>query len=405
MHFFKPDINYDFMGKQKFFITLSIILNSAAVIALFVIGPKFGIEFLGGTEMQVRFKQSVDASDVRQSLGNMGFPNAEVVAVGQGEKEYMIRLESVSSITEEKAAAARKIFEEAFKGSGLKKFTISPGGDRLAIHLTKDTSIADVERAAKDAGLNLGAVHVDETRNIAEEEGGAEKKTDTSKKCQGSTCSWQFQNQFVYEVSLKGVTDKIIEGLQSESFGQGVERLRSEWVGPKVGKQLRDAATWSVIYAMIFIMIYVGFRFDIRFAPGGVVALAHDVLIILGVFVIFRIQFTMNTVAALLTIVGYSIMDTIVVYDRIRENLSKIKGRELITVINGSINQTLGRTVNTSLVTLLVIVALLTIGWKTSLRDFALALFVGVVTGTYSSIFIASPVTAWIDRRFFKKTE
>jgi preprotein translocase subunit SecF len=194
-----------------------------------------------------------------------------------------------------------------------------------------------------------------------------------------------------------------MEGLRKESFGVGAELMRSEWVGPKVGKQLREAGIWSIIYALIFIMVYIAIRFDLRFAPGAVVALVHDILITVGVFTIFRVEITLATIAALLTIVGYSLNDTIVVFDRIRENLSKMKERKLAAVINISINQTLSRTILTSLTTLLVVVSVLTIGFWTTIRDFAFALLIGVLVGTYSSIFVASPVVVWLDQRFAKK--
>ena len=150
-------------------------------------------------------------------------------------------------------------------------------------------------------------------------------------------------------------------------------------------------------------MLYIAVRFDLRFAPGAVVALVHDVMITVGVFTLARVEVTLATIAALLTIVGYSLNDTIVVFDRIRENLSKSRERKLIHVINQSINETLSRTVLTSLTTLIVVVVLLTVGWKTTIRDFAFALLIGVLVGTYSSIFVASPIVVWLDRRFGKK--
>jgi preprotein translocase subunit SecF len=204
-------------------------------------------------------------------------------------------------------------------------------------------------------------------------------------------------------VHLKGVAERVMEGLRSHPFGVGAQKMRSEWVGPKVGQQLRTAGVSSLVYALLFIMLYIAVRFDLRFAPGAVVALIHDVLITMGIFTIARVEVTLATIAALLTIVGYSLNDTIVVFDRIRENLGKIRERALSQVVNVSINETLSRTLLTSITTLLVVSVILTVGWRTTIRDFAFALLIGVLVGTYSSIFVASPIVVWLDQRFAKK--
>ena len=178
------------------------------------------------------------------------------------------------------------------------------------------------------------------------------------------------------------------------------QALRVEWIGPKAGALLRRDATVSITIACFLIMAYIAFRFDMRFAPGGIVALMHDVGIALGAMVIARKEITLSTVAAMLTIVGYSITDTVVVYDRIRENLGKHRGMSFSAVINLSISEMLGRTIITSGVVALSLVAFLI--WGTgALKDFAFALLVGIIVGTYSSIYIAAPLTEWIDRRFF----
>jgi preprotein translocase subunit SecF len=173
-----------------------------------------------------------------------------------------------------------------------------------------------------------------------------------------------------------------------------------EWIGPKAGAQLRDAAIKSIAISILFIMAYVAFRFDLRFAPGGIIALVHDVGIALGAMVITQREITLSTVAALLTIVGYSITDTVVVYDRIRENLNKHRGKTFPQIINLSISEMLGRTIIVSGVTSLSMLAFL--WWGTGvIRDFAFALLVGIIVGTYSSIYVAAPLTEWVDKKFF----
>ena len=400
MQFFKENLNFDFMSKRKPFGVVSAIAVAVSIAIAIVIAPKFGIDFMGGTEIQVRFGQEVEAGAVRSLLRDLGFPAAEVVTVGDN-TQYMIRLQTVSPISDEQSAAAKKAFEGAFKDVEVNRFEFSPGGDKLTVRTTKSVAISDVEKTAKDVGLNLASALPGESGGDAEAEasegGEAASEVESSKKCEGVICTWPYQDMFVYEVSLKGVSDRIMDGLRETDFGKDAEKQRSEWVGPKVGQQMREAGIWSIVYALLFIMIYIAVRFDLRFAPGAVVALIHDVFITVGIFTVLRIEFTLATVAALLTIVGYSLNDTIVVFDRIRENITKMKERKLESVINISINQTISRTVLTSLTTLFVVVALLSIGWNTNVRDFAIALFIGVFVGTYSPIFIASDaIILWI---------
>jgi preprotein translocase subunit SecF len=204
-----------------------------------------------------------------------------------------------------------------------------------------------------------------------------------------------------YEADLVGVADELIAGLRSELGERGPASAdRVEWVGPRAGRQLQVSALWALLYSIAFIMVYVAFRFDIRFAPGGIVALIHDALIVVLVFALTRREFNITTIASLLTIIGYSINDTIVVYDRIRENMARERGMGLRDLINLSLTQTLSRTIMTSLTTVLSVLAFFV--WGTSvIKDIAFALAVGISVGTYSSIFIAAPLTEWMDQRFF----
>jgi preprotein translocase subunit SecF len=152
---------------------------------------------------------------------------------------------------------------------------------------------------------------------------------------------------------------------------------------------------------MALIMVYIAFRFDLRFAPGAVFAMVHDVVITAGILVLLRREFTLTSVAALLTIVGYSVNDTIVVYDRVRENLGRLRGKSMIEIINVSTSQTLSRTVLTSLTTVISVLGFLV--WGTPvIRDFALTMIIGIFIGTYSSIYVAAPLTEWLDRRYFQ---
>lgn len=204
------------------------------------------------------------------------------------------------------------------------------------------------------------------------------------------------QNTFV----IKGDKPEGLEEKFSQPFNQAFEKsygvgkfknLKEEFVGPKVGKELQRNAVYAMFWAWIVMLVYIGFRFDFHFAPGAIVALVHDVLIALGLFVLLGREINLTVVAAFLTIVGYSINDTIIVFDRIREDLQRHKNLELTQLVDKSINETLSRTLITSLTVFFVVVVLF-LRAEGEIQNFAFAMMIGVITGTYSSISIASPI-------------
>ena len=186
------------------------------------------------------------------------------------------------------------------------------------------------------------------------------------------------------------VSSKLLDLLSSNNFS--AEMRRVEFVGPQVGEELREDGGLAMLYALLCIMVYVAFRFQMRFSVGAVSALIHDVIITLGFFSITRFNFDLTILAALLAVIGYSLNDTIVVFDRVRENFRKIRDKTSVEVFNISLNQTLSRTLMTSFTTLLVLIALFLLGGEI-IHGFSMALIFGVLVGTYSSIYIASPVT------------
>ena len=202
------------------------------------------------------------------------------------------------------------------------------------------------------------------------------------------------------DVALQDLSKKLLDYLTSK-FGEGsVDIVSTDMVGPRVGAALRKKGIYAILYALLGILAYVGWRFNFRYSPGGVVALAHDVIITAGIFSILQREVNLVVVAALLTIAGYSINDTIVVYDRIREGREKkYRTTKLSEAVNRSINETLSRTLLTSLTTLVVVASLLFLGGEI-LFDFALALMIGVLVGTYSSVFIASPIYLVLEEWF-----
>lgn len=278
------NMHFDFMGKRKIALALSVTLVIASMVSLMVNGLNFGIDFTGGTLVEVGYPKSVELNDVRSALGKSGFDEAVVQYFGTS-KDVLIRV-----------------------------------------------------------GLQEG-------------------------------------------VSQDDLRSQILKSLQSGD--PDVELRRNEFVGPQVGEELTEQGSLAVLYALLGILVYVSLRFEYRFSVGAVVALVHDVSIVMGIFSVLQISFDLTVLAALLAVIGYSLNDTIVVFDRIRENFRKFRKGEPIEVMNASINQTLSRTLVTSLTTLLVLLALFFIGGEV-IHSFSLALILGIVVGTYSSIYVAS---------------
>lgn len=431
MELIKPGTRIDFMRQRRFWVTLSLTLTFISLILAMMpagsftkiggmtigTGPNYGTDFRGGTELEVKFKKPLDAAVVRASVESIpGFSRPDVVAVGDpSESRFLIRVQEHSSIDESTMQKVRanlclqggyndakgnwvpdppldagRCPADAAKPTEVK---FSPGGDKVAIRYElkpDDALIGKIKESITAAGVAL--------RGALNEKG---ESLDVAVKGKDIADAKEYR----VEVQLKSKGDLLLDELRGKLGADTVPAAadKVEWVGPRAGKQLRDAAVKSVLFAIIFIMAYVAFRFDLRFAPGGIIALFHDALVVIGVFIILRREITLSTIAAILTIVGYSISDTVIVYDRVRENLNKHRGMTFHEIINLSVSETLARTILTSGSVLLSVFGMFF--WGTgALKDFALALFVGVIAGTYSSIFVAAPMTEWIDRKFFGAT-
>jgi len=287
MDFIKPGINVDFVNRKRLAFICSLVVILIGIGSLVIKGgPHYGIDFAGGTLVQVRFDQAPNVGAIRDALGEEGLGSSVIQSLGE---------------------------------------------DKVAIRLKSEEDQADT------------------------------------------------------------VSDDVFAILE-ERFGQdSVSMELVEMVGPQVGADMRRKGILSILYAMVGILIYITFRFQFRFAMGAIAALVHDITITVGVFSLFDKEFTLPVIAALLTIIGYSLNDTIVVYDRIRENIRRTPKEKLAVVVNNSINQTLSRTILTSGTTLIVVACLFILGGEV-IHDFSFALMVGVLVGTYSSIYIASPV-------------
>ena len=295
MQLFKNETHFDFMGKIKPAMVFSSLLILVGLISIAISGGlKYGIDFAGGTLVQLQFKNPPDIEVIRDGLKTIGLGDSTIQEFGS-KKDILIRVEK----SEEKLEAVGAMVRRSLSG----EFNIE-------------------------------------------------------------------------EITLE----------------------RVEMVGPKVGRDLREKALLSILYAIIGIVIYISWRFEFQYAIAAIIALIHDVLVTMGAFSIFDKEFTLVIVAAFLTIIGYSLNDTIVVFDRIRENLRRKGKFSTIDIINASINQTLSRTLLTSGTTLLVVVALFFFGGEI-IHDFSFALLVGIFIGTYSSIFIASVFLVYWDSR------
>ncbi|MCH7768605.1 MAG: protein translocase subunit SecF [Nitrospinae bacterium] len=293
MEFIKPGTTFDFIGRRWIAISASAVLIVIGLLTAGIRGLNYGIDFAGGTLVELRMPRDVDIEDVRRELRGIGMGDSTIQHYG-----------------------------------------------------SKDEILIRMMRSPK---------------------------------------------------RIEGLQGEIIKALEVV-YGQGkIELRRTEVVGPQVGAALRKQAALAMAYALIGILIYITIRFEFRFAVAAILALVHDVLITLGAFAVTNKELSLPVIAAFLTIVGYSLNDTIVVFDRIRENLKLFRRESYEAVFNRSINETLSRTILTSFTTMLVVLALFFLGGEV-IHDFAFALLVGIVVGTYSSIFVASPILVFWQR-------
>src|SRR6202171_1431511 len=332
----KPGTNHDFIKYRRVAVVGSLIANMLVLFGA-IVWPRlnYGVDFAGGTELQIHFKKPAEPGDLRDVVSKLGFGEPTVQRYGnEKENQFLVRVERIALLTHEKADAVKTAVAQALVG--LKSFRFDPEvGDKLDF-----TFKEPVDESALKAVVEKAGTPVKEVRSLSAREGQDRE----------------------YTVITQGPSDKIGSALR-EKYGQDqVEVVRTDYVGPQVGKQLRIDGILAVLYAMGMILVYVGFRFDFRFSPGVIIALVHDAIITLGFFVISRHEFNLTSVTVILTVVGYSVNDTIVVYDRIRENAKRHKGKPLRDLINLSINEMLGRTILTSGATALSLLGLLLYG-------------------------------------------
>jgi preprotein translocase subunit SecF len=379
MEFFKG-VNVDWMGKAKYFVTLSLILLALGWLSIWRHGIHYGIDFRGGTLVYVRFSGPPPIDRIRDGLKSAGLPNSSIQGISDisnrnSQNDVVIGLEQQGTGDESLDAGKQvilgvlhKIFGTA-DAAGIPDFnSVTPSA--LATYLTQ-----------KDP-LNLGPTTGAGDRYIQL----AQKLTSARDKDHGGIVT-----SFDQLKTVDGVTPPVLSTLAGNFSLGNFTVLNVEIVGPKVGAQLRRQAILATLYALAGMLVYIAFRFEWVYGVAAVIAVFHDVLITLGFFSLFHYEISLTVIAALLTLVGYSMNDTIVIFDRVRENLRLMRRESLPEIVNRSINQTLSRTILTSGLTFLTVLVLFVMGGEV-LRAFSFAMVVGVVVGTYSSFGIAAPI-------------
>ncbi|HKM90892.1 MAG TPA: protein translocase subunit SecF [Candidatus Acidoferrales bacterium] len=384
-------VNIDWMGKAKIFVSLSLVLLAAGAISLFLHGgPLYGIDFRGGTLVYVRFVQDPKIDVIRASLTEGGFRDAniqKIVDVARPDiHEVMIGLDE-RALNEQQLDAGRKAIVDTLQRS-------FPAPDATKPDLNAVGAATLSETLVRRDPLGFGPSAPDHYKAIAaliakfrdSQRGGLLSGADELRQPLAASSDVQ---------QGRGGPDAVV-GVLRDSFTVGSFAIRNvEIVGPKVGAELRQQAILATLYALAGMLVYIAFRFEWIYGAAAVLAVFHDVLITLGLFSIFRFEISLTVIAALLTLVGYSMNDTIVIFDRVRENLRIMRRERLAEVVNRAINQTLSRTILTSGLTFLTVLVLFLLGGS-SLRAFSFAMVVGIVVGTYSSFGIAAPlVVAW----------
>lgn len=374
------ETHYNFVGFRKKAFILSMVLIVAGLVSLVVRGGlDLSIDFEGGTLIQVLFQQPVEIAKLREVASNVGYGEAEIQEYGEpnpAEKkyEYLIKIEKIS---EENMASSRLLeaLEAASPGLGWKivsaeeqppdKSTGFEGGNLIVVEADSIPPVDGLREQVKEQGVGVISATAETAGRVA--------------------------FSLPYLGAEAKAARKIIEALEESFPGLGIENRRTETVGPRIGEELKNRAWAAIVISLFGILIYISWRFEFKFAIGAIAALIHDVLITVGLFSILGKEISLTIVAALLTIVGYSLNDTIVVFDRIRENFGLRRRESYENMINISINESLSRTVITSFTTLVVVLFLFFMGGEV-IHDFAFALLVGIIVGTYSSIYVASPI-------------
>jgi len=369
MELFK-NTNYDFLGKKWPFIIASLILTGAGLTSLAIHGgPQYGIDFKGGAEMKLKFNKQPPLDEIRAALRkNIKGEISVQQGFEAGTPEVLVNTEIQA---EEQLNQSRELIENTFR-----TMFADPTG-KLDLN---NASAAQLTDRLRGPLLAAGATMSEQDLNDAV------KAIEDYRTSKGGIL-----NSFDELSSVKGVTPALISTLKQECNLGPFTILSTTMVGPKIGADLKAQGLRATLFALAGMLVYIAFRFEWIYGVAAVVAVFHDTIITIGLFSLFHKDISLTVVAALLTLVGYSMNDTIVTFDRIRENLKIVRREKLETIVNLSVNQTLSRTVLTSGLTLLTALSLWWFGGEV-LNGFSFALVMGILVGTYSSVYIASPI-------------
>jgi preprotein translocase SecF subunit len=367
MELFK-NTHFDFLGKKWPFIIASLVLTAAGLGSLAMRGgPNYGIDFKGGALLYLRFNQEPPVQKIRAALESKVQGEISVQQI-TGQPEVLVGTE-IRNETE--LNANRQIIEDTLRS------TFGAADGKLDLNNSAAGQLADKLR---EPLLQAGVALSEQELQVVV------KNVEAFRASKGGIL-----NSFDQLNGVTGVSSQILAAIKQQCALGPFTILSAEVVGPKIGKDLERQAILATLYALGGMLVYIAFRFEWIYGVAAVIAVFHDTIITIGLFSIFNKQISLTVVAALLTLVGYSMNDTIVVFDRIRENLRLTRRESLTNIINLSVNQTLSRTILTSGLTFLTALSLFLFGGQV-LNSFSFALVVGIIVGTYSSIFIASPI-------------
>lgn len=368
---FLRNTKFDFMKYRRFWMAFSAVVMVLGLVAVFFLDRlNLGIDFAGGTQLTLKFREQPDLQELRALIAGAGVGEPQIQRFGAaGANEVMVRTPIVEGSEEGSSARLLELLGGRYNAEAAGKPDLNLVGAAAVAQLLAG---ADPDNVGGDpAGLQARYQATAEALMAARKEAGI-------------FASWE-------EVAAApGLSPAAAEVLRRDAALGSFALLATENVGPQVGSELRRRGLLAVFGALIGMMLYIWVRFELRFAVGATMAGLHDVLITLGIYAMMGYEFNLTTIAAFLTLIGYSINDTVVTFDRVRENMRKRRGRDMITMLNDSLNQMLSRTLLTGVTTLAASLMLWQFGGE-AIKGFAFIIFAGILVGTYSSIYIASP--------------